>query len=256
MKLQPDNLYKERYSLFFSDEDEYNQTVLDLIQQNILPKIASPKALLDIGAGPGTFSLGLANYFDHIGIVEINPQFCVDVTKKLLLLDKIVTACNIEWQTVSFDIKFDLILCFHVLYYVQRSEWQAFIKKSLNSLTTNGRLVIILIDEVSPTGGQLFELFLGSKDEGYYAEDLMACLSEMNQTYEYFKISYSLNIQTTDDLLNMVAFILQGDNSVNTRLNLEQIYEKRLIAEQVYKNNHHQYNIHESATVFALQKQD
>ena len=118
---------------------DYSNQINDLIQKNIISKLNSKKAFLDIGAGPGKITQLLSKKFIKTYIVEPNENYN-DFYKE----NNFITY-NLNYMDYNLDKKYDFILCSHVLYYVGDKDWTAFIKKIYDSLEKGGKAVIVLI---------------------------------------------------------------------------------------------------------------
>jgi 2-polyprenyl-3-methyl-5-hydroxy-6-metoxy-1,4-benzoquinol methylase len=103
------------FDLLISTTDEYSK-LLPLFEGSVLPLLRRTDGLLDVGAGPGMITSPLSTHFDHIGIIEPDPVYCLEAVKKALAPRKLVTAFNGAWESAHLgDQRYDLIVCAHVL---------------------------------------------------------------------------------------------------------------------------------------------
>jgi len=138
-EMDDDAGYQRQLQLFTQCSTEKGIELLKIGE--VIARLPDRHQFLDIGAGGGHLTIPVAQQFEKTTIVEPNtkqaerfcrqyPAFCVH---------------NGSWTEVNLnDECFDLILCSHVLYYIQEGAWMSTIKKMYRHLSPNGCIVIVV----------------------------------------------------------------------------------------------------------------
>lgn len=208
--MENDTLYKERLDILMNDH-EVVEKILSRVQ-DILPRLSQRTAFLDIGPGQGDYTIPMSEYFHHVGIVETNQFFCSELVNKLLQLGKVVTAYNGIWQEAEIGYqKYDLIMCNHMLYYIEKQDLASSLQKMFRCLAPGGKIVIVLALKESPTGQPLFRQFLGTEDvQCTYAEDVLECFNTLGIAYESMTMDIVTKKETLDEFIQCLALMMQG----------------------------------------------
>jgi SAM-dependent methyltransferase len=98
------------------------------------------RVLIDAGAGNGQVTAWLAEAFDRTVAIEPNASLCAEL-RQACPTAEILPLTILEAQP---SVQADLILCSHVLYYIERSEWQATVARMASWLAPRGNLIVIL----------------------------------------------------------------------------------------------------------------
>lgn len=220
--------FRSVFDLLVSTTDEYS-VLLPLLEESVLPRLSKTEALLDVGAGPGLITSPLSAHFDHIGIVEPDPDYCLEAVKKVLEPGKLVTAFNGTWEARQFgEGQFDLIICAHVLYFVDPENWGDFIQKMVPHIAPGGRLAIVLVakgDDVS----ELIRHTLSMEEPGSYPFSAAAIerLQEQDHVFEVLSFEANITAATAEKLMEvMVLFpIMQYDKGSTAEQRLALIEE-------------------------------
>ena len=200
-----DSDFRDVFNLLVSTTDEYTH-LLPLLE-SILPRLSRTDALLDVGAGPALFSAPLSTHFDHIGIVEPDPVYCLEAVQKILPMGKLVTAYNGVWEAARFrEQQFDLIICAHVLYFVAPETWDAFIQKMVRHLAPGGRMAIALVAK-GDDASEVIRRTLGIEVPGSHPFSAAAieCLQAHNDAFEVRSFEAGITAETADKLLEVLA---------------------------------------------------
>lgn len=152
--------YLKSLRLILSSTYETHNRILFFLNE-ILPIVFMKNSLLDIGPGDGSLTKILANYFNHITVVEKSSHILNQLAQlfpSCTHVEKInKNILDVEFKTNSYD----LAVLSHVLYYIDSSFWLDIISSVFNSLKENGILVIVLGgDELGKA--QLIKNFGGS----------------------------------------------------------------------------------------------
>lgn len=97
---------------------------------------------LDIGPGPGLLSEPIYKRCQHLILLEILSEYGPMLKKRYPKADVIIES----FLKYEFGEKFDIILCSHVLYYFTDEQLEIVLEKLYNYLSTDGFLIIILLD--------------------------------------------------------------------------------------------------------------
>jgi trans-aconitate methyltransferase len=107
-----------------------------------LPREALPtrRTFIDAGAGTGSVTAWLANRFERTVALEPNPSLCEELRRACpgieILPGTIMDAKPPEQA--------ELVLCSHVLYYIDPTEWPEHFEKMASWVSAQGELVIVL----------------------------------------------------------------------------------------------------------------
>jgi hypothetical protein len=171
----------------------------------------------------------LSTHFDHIGIVEPDPVYCLEAVKKVLAPGKLVTAYNGAWESAQLgDQRYDLIVCAHVLYFVPPESWDGFIQKMIPYLAPGGRVAFVLVAKGDDTS-ELIRRSLGIEEPGPYPFSAAAieALQAGNYAFEVLPFEAGITAETAEELLEVMALfpIMQYDTSSTKEQRLALIHE-------------------------------
>jgi len=218
-----DSEFRSVFDLLVSSTDEYAH-LLPLFETSIIPRLANTDAFLDVGAGPGLITAPLSTHFDHIGLVEPDPVYCLEAVRKVLATGKRVTAFNGLWEDAQFgQQQYDLIVCAHVLYFVAPDNWANFIQKMMEQLAPGGRMVIVLVakgDEVS----ELIRRHLRIEEVGSHPFSAAAIeiLQAQNRTLDVLSFEAAVTAETATQLMEVMSLfpVMQYDTGSTTEQRL------------------------------------
>ncbi|MGA5098869.1 class I SAM-dependent methyltransferase [Streptomyces lavendulocolor] len=130
--------YGEIFRTYLAHTDEKKQQ--QRLLHHIVDALPQREIFVDVGAGTGLFTAGLAEKFDRTVAVEPDPE----------LRRELRTACP-DAEVLPVPIAAaepsgpaDLVLCSHVLYYVPEAEWPGHVARMLSWLRPGGELVLVL----------------------------------------------------------------------------------------------------------------
>jgi predicted SAM-dependent methyltransferase len=139
------NFSHEFYAETFSDfanRSDHTEQIIKILTDFTTNKLSNKDRLLDIGSASGKIAKALSSHFNHITLIEPNNEY-----ENSYAEIKNHTLFKSTFDEFSDDNKYDLILCSHILYHVERGNWLDFIKKIHDYLAPNGKAVIIMIAE-------------------------------------------------------------------------------------------------------------
>ena len=173
----------------------------------------SDKTLLDIGAGNGDLTETYIGHFEQRVLLEPTRAFYDGLLERF----PGATVKQIKVEEFRNDAtRFDLIVASHVLYYV--SDPFKVIDRLLSSLSTRGRLVMILVNKDCS--------YLEFIDAFYYRitgmqhhftditwNDILAYLKTQSLHCEVRDVPISIDAPSLDDFLNVSDFIFNVEAS-------------------------------------------
>lgn len=132
-------------------EQEYNQVyrilsdhianiddVIQSIKHSALPKLQQCESFLDIGPGTGFITNAISPHFQTCSVIEPSEEFCQQFRNHGYDAQAAI------FQTAELQRQYDYVLCSHVLYNVELSEWPAFLDKMIAGIKPGGVGTIVL----------------------------------------------------------------------------------------------------------------
>lgn len=142
----------------------------------------SDVSILDIGCGDGSLSLPLLNEKNQLTLVDISGNMIHEVSKRIPPhLTNHVRLINDTFESVSDDLRFDIVLCVGVLAHVP--DVASLLQKIATVLKPGGLLVIETTPNPYPIGKVLYPY--------YYLRQLLSGT----------KLEYTKNRITVDNLI-------------------------------------------------------
>jgi hypothetical protein len=220
--------FRDVFNLLVSTTDEYSH-LLPLFEKSVLPRLSKTAGLLDVGAGPGLITLPLSTHFDHVGIVEPDPVYCMEAVNKVLGSGKLVTAFNGTWEAAQFgNHQYDLIICAHVFYFVAPERWDDFIQKMVPHIASGGRMAIVLVTN-GDDASELIRHSLGIEEVGAYpfSAAVIENVRAHNYAFEVLPFEANITVKTAEKLLEVMALfpIMQYDKGSTKEQRLALIEE-------------------------------
>ena len=217
--------------------DEYTK-LIPVLEETVLPTLSNSDTLLDVGAGPGLLAVPLSSHFSEISLIEPDSVYCLQAVEKLLAKGKLVTAYNGIWDTAQLANRaYDLIVCSHVLYFVEPTDWHHFINKMLAHQAPGGRLVIILVAREDKSNATIQD-YLSIDEVGSFPFSTAAIeyLREQGHRFDLLTFEASISAETPERLLETLALfpVMQYDTAsteaqrldlIRTHFKVGDIYE-------------------------------
>jgi SAM-dependent methyltransferase len=209
--------------------DEYTK-LIPVLTETVVPGLSNPNALLDVGAGPGLITEPLATYFEEVTIIEPDPVYCLNALEKLLSQSKLVTAFNGTWDDVFLGSRlYDLIVCSHVLYFVEAPKWGHFIEKMISYLAPGGRLAVILVTREDNSNATIRQ-YLNIQKVGTYPFSAAVVEYLRGQGHKFDVLTFEANIsgETPQKLLDTLALfpIMQYDTGSKEKQRLAMVQDQ------------------------------
>jgi trans-aconitate methyltransferase len=144
--------YEPPVHVYDSSSDEYRQAFREFLAhtdqkvrarqwlERMVGSLSSRRTFIDAGAGTGTVTAWLADRFERTLALEPNASLCQELRQACpeaeVRQEAIMDVTPVE--------RADLVLCSHVLYYIQPQAWQAHLAAMASWLSPRGELVIVL----------------------------------------------------------------------------------------------------------------
>lgn len=199
--MEEDAQYKRQLDLLTKSSTEKGIELLKIGE--IIAGLARREKFLDIGAGGGDLTIPISQSFGRTVIVEPNEKQTAIFRQRYPQVE----VYNELWEQVDFGTqRFDLILCSHVLYYIEEGKWLPAVEKMHRHLEENGVVIIIL---QSPVGevARFFNRF------AHYDVSILKLWGQLLQRYgekavdvRYF-IS-EIRTESLEDMLEIALFLL------------------------------------------------
>jgi SAM-dependent methyltransferase len=146
--------YHDAFQVFlnYTDQKVNARHALD----DLVRGLPARRVFLDAGAGNGQVTAWLLDQFERTIAIEPNPSLCAELRRacpRALVLP--VNILDAEPAAMG-----DLVLCSHVLYYIDRSQWKANVARMASWLAPEGALVIVLQNHETDCM-RMLDVFLG-----------------------------------------------------------------------------------------------
>ncbi|MFH8791670.1 class I SAM-dependent methyltransferase [Streptomyces sp. NPDC017941] len=135
-----EDAYRRAFTRFLAGTDEKVNTHAYL--RGILKELPARQVLLDVGAADGTTTRYLAPYFERTVCIEPSEPMR-RVLESACPQAEVVSDPVME---ATIEVRADLALLSHVLYYVPRGQWVATVSRIMEWLAPGGLLVVLLQD--------------------------------------------------------------------------------------------------------------
>lgn len=172
----PDTKEPVLYGVF--DDDQHYLETLKLLMtstlepqrkeevffDNVIPGLKKKDNFLDIGIGTGDFTQKIGAYFNNITIVDSSSEVLSTLPDKIG--DSAVSKIHgsiLDKNLNIHDVKYDLILLSHVLYYIPKQEQNTLVERLSHLLSETGILAIVFNAE--GTRSTLINHFGGVADD-------------------------------------------------------------------------------------------
>lgn len=215
--------YKEAVGIL-ENTSKHILLVTDIIKNKILPKLSHRHRLLDVGAGAGYISKILQSEFQETIAVEVNPELKAAYSQTNIKL------YSCDFMKIDLEGKFDLVICSHVMYHLNKNEMSAFINKLLSLVNTGGFCFITLM---APRGQS--HKFHEEFNPDYINSNLIiTILNEQKIAYDRIEVHNSFTTNNFDSMHNLLKFFAIEDCQTKTTkdLSAEEIKQIKVKTEQ------------------------
>jgi SAM-dependent methyltransferase len=130
--------YHRAFQVFLDHTDQKTNARSGL--HRLVQQLPARRVFVDAGAGNGQVTAWFVNQFQRTIAVEPSPSLSADL-KRTCATAEIIQARILDAQPSA---QADLVLCSHVLYYVDQDEWEAHTARMASWLSPEGVLVIVL----------------------------------------------------------------------------------------------------------------
>lgn len=130
--------YHRAFEVFLTHTDQKTKARNWL--KSLVHGLPSRQVFVDAGAGNGTVTAWFLADFQRTVAIEPNPSLCDELRRACptaeVLLQRILEA--------KLSISADLVLCSHVLYYIDAADWMKHLEKLVSWLSPEGALVVVV----------------------------------------------------------------------------------------------------------------
>jgi hypothetical protein len=130
--------YREAFTRFLAGTDEKTNTHAYL--RGILQQLPTRQVLLDVGPADGTTTRYLAPHFGRIVCIEPSEP----MRRALTLSCPQAEVVSEPVAEAKIDVRADLVLLSHVLYYLPRDQWAATVSRIMEWMAPGGLLLVLL----------------------------------------------------------------------------------------------------------------
>lgn len=130
--------YRRAFALFMTGTDE--KVVTHDYLKALVDQLPRRTLFVDVGAGDGVTTRYVGRYFEHT--IAIEPSAPMRQALRRACPDAVVL--NEPIDEVELDVRADLALCSHMLYYVPESAWLDTVRRVLNWVAPGGELLVML----------------------------------------------------------------------------------------------------------------
>jgi hypothetical protein len=150
------------------------ENIQQIVEERILPRLPTRRALLDVGAGSGEVARRLAPHFGSLTLLEPNQNQIAGfkLEKAKVLLEPL--------ERYESSERYEFVVCSHVLYHVPLSEWGGFIDRLLTFVSPGGYCVIVMAAARGPT----YALCRDFSETMLFGEQLPATLQRKGLPHE------------------------------------------------------------------------
>lgn len=161
---------RETVRIYDSQSEEYHrafQAFLDNTDQKIkaqqwlrrlVERLPSHEVFIDAGAGNGQVTSWFVDVFDRTIAIEPNASLREDLKKNCPQVE-VLPATVLDADVIASA---DLVLCSHVLYYIESSEWMAHLEQLVSWLAATGVVAVVLQNHGTDCM-QMLEYFFGRR---------------------------------------------------------------------------------------------
>ncbi len=143
-------------------------------------ELTGRKRLLDVGGGPGTYSIAACKRYPELRAVVFDLPETISITREIIAKEQMRDRVSVQegnWEKDAFGEDYDVVLLFNVLH-GKDDNGELKLKKAYDSMEHGGLLVVqdfLLNDEkTGPLGSALFNIMLGT----YSCCELLSIIKE------------------------------------------------------------------------------
>ncbi len=130
--------YHDAFAVFLAHTDQKANARRWL--DGLVQSLPERRAFIDAGAGNGQVTAWFTDCFERTIAIEPNPALREDLARCCPRAEILPTTILAATPAAAAD----LVLCSHVLYYVDRSEWSPTLHRMASWLAPQGTLVVVL----------------------------------------------------------------------------------------------------------------
>jgi SAM-dependent methyltransferase len=179
----------------------HHETIGQVVEERIVPRLPERPSLLDVGAGPGTVARRLAPRFGSLTLLEPNREQLAgfELPGVEVLHDTL--------ERFRASRTYDVVLCSHVLYHVPIPEWGGFVDRLLALVEPGGFCVIVL----GAANGQNYELHRDFTRTVITSEQLLAALKQKQLPHEVVRVTNGFFASSFEEMYTLCRFFVLED---------------------------------------------
>jgi 2-polyprenyl-3-methyl-5-hydroxy-6-metoxy-1,4-benzoquinol methylase len=189
--------YAETFSNFINNSDQVIK-ITELLEQYVFSIDRKYVNYIDVGAGTGGISHEIAKYVNNMTLNEPNEEHKYENIKQYKLMnndrDFIFTHATQKYMSYGVGKKYEVILCSHVMYHIDRNDWKQMIMKMNSEINreNDGICVIIMVSD-NGRFHDVLSYFNKDYSNSYYVKKI---LEDNNVKYDIVK--YQTTFRTSD----------------------------------------------------------
>jgi SAM-dependent methyltransferase len=215
-----DNHYLQTLEFVLNSTIETKHRCLFFLK-NILPRLQSYDALLDVGVGDGQLTNLISRNFKLVTAMETNKVALDNLGAKKKIIKKNATLHKIHGSILNTklpDNHYDLGVLSHILYYIDQSKWLETIENAYKTIKPGGFIAIVLsgdgrgkADLIKYFGGNPLGIDNLIKD----------CSNKFNTDIEVFESNETFYAKNMSSMLHIAGFFLRDSEATATHKELE-----------------------------------
>jgi hypothetical protein len=146
--------YERAFEVFLQHTDQKRNARRWL--QRFVETLPTKQTLIDAGAGKGELTNWLAPWFQRTIAIEPN-LFLLEELRRTISAAEVIATPILEARPPAPG---DLVLCSHIFYYIDRSQWLAHLERLTSWMVPTGATLVVLQDRDTDCMGMM-EHFLG-----------------------------------------------------------------------------------------------
>jgi SAM-dependent methyltransferase len=254
---EPEGRYVDSFKIL-ADSTLEKERVAVIIQREIVPELESYSvsdgmagSLLDLGAGNGRITRMLSRMFRHVTAIDREPGFKEPLEQSLSSSQAAPDGYEViigDYNALELPKEKDMVLASHTLYYEPSEGWIARVKILSNSVSKEGRLVLVLSGNI---GGKanLIKHFGGSTPP--IEEFIDGIISEFGKVnVKVFQVDNWFTTKGVQPLMQIAdIFLRDGAATAASEDVLKYLLKNHALGDG-------RFGINDPQTIISIQKQD
>ncbi len=238
-----EDAYRQAFTRFLAGTDEKSNTHAYL--RDIMRQLPARRVLLDVGPADGTTTRHLAPYFERTVCIEPSEP----MRRALKLACPQAEVVGEPVMEAGIEVRADLALLSHVLYYVPRTQWVATVSRIMQWLAPGG-LLLVLLQNPDDACMRMVRHFTGARfDLRELADELAALPPGLISGIELDTVPACYRSSDLDDTVAVAGFHLSVPGTTTPRREAVEAYVR-----QHLRNREGEYVLHHDQHALRLQR--